>query len=49
MCLFCWWGKYRNKRVVVVVVVVVVVIERSKSQFNIQHRIYVNELRSILP
>jgi len=68
--LFCWWGKYCNKRVVVaaaaavvvvvaaVVVVVVaaavavvavavavVVIERSKSQYLVQHTIYVNELQ----
>lgn len=41
VCLFCWWGKYCNKRVVVLVVLM----ERSKSQCNVQHTIYVNELQ----
>ena len=52
--LFCWWGKYCNKRVVVAaaaavvvvaVAVAVVLIERSKSQYLVQHTIYVNELQ----
>ena len=41
MCLFCWWGKYYNKRLVVAVLL----IERSKSHCNVQHTIYVNELQ----